>query len=61
MTVATLPNVRLPGNGAVHVAVAVRKVNGMDFAATKCFLNFVGNGRFETTREAATCGACTKV
>jgi hypothetical protein len=58
-----LPNVRRTGSGKepTHIAVGIRTVNRMPFAATKCYLNFLGKGTWETTDEPATCGQCTKV
>lgn len=50
-------------SGPVHVLTSPvdRKVNGMAFAATKCFQNMVGNGTFQTSVQPATCPTCTKV
>jgi len=43
----------------VHHATAIRTLNGMPFAVTICWKNFVGD--FEVTDEATTCGACLEV
>ena len=52
-------NVRPSKGGTVHKATGIRTVNTMPFAATKCFLNFVGT--FTETTAPVTCSTCNKV
>lgn len=52
-------NVQRTEGGPVHKATAIRTVNTMPFAATKCHLNFITT--FVETAEPVTCRTCNKI